>query len=549
MTNYLKTAMSRKKTPQSQPIPGAGQVKNSAGAYAFPVDDWTRFDRFLILGSEGGSYYASEQKLTRQNAEAVLRCIKADGQRVVKRIVEISDAGRAPKNDPAIFALALAASEGDAVTRKAALDALPKVCRIGTHLFHFAEYIDGMRGWGRGLRNAVARWYSNMPAGQLAYQAIKYQQRDGWAHRDMLRLSHPIPESDQRRDLYHWITQGWPGVGEQPHPDDALRTIWAFERAKIAGSAREIVGLIEDYRLPREAVPTQWLNDAGVWEALMAQMPMTAMIRNLATMTRIGLLAPGSDATRKVIASITNADKLQKARIHPITLLSALKTYEQGYGERGSSKWNPVTAIVDALDTAFYTSFGYVEATGKRWLLALDVSGSMECGRIAGAPGLTPRVASAAMAMITAHTETLYETVAFTSGGNGYGGLWGGTSVLKKLTISPRQRLDTVLKTVSGLPFGGTDCALPMIWAKDQKLKFDVFVVYTDSETWAGSIHPVQALEEYRQKMGIPAKLIVVGMVSNGFSIADPNDAGMMDVVGFDTATPSVMSDFAKAGI
>jgi 60 kDa SS-A/Ro ribonucleoprotein len=38
--------------------------------------------------------------------------------------------------------------------------------------------------------------------------------------------------------------------------------------------------------------------------------------------------------------------------------------------------------------------------------------------------------------------------------------------------------------------------------------------------------------------------------VSNGFTIADPSDAGMLDVVGFDTATPSIIADFAttKAG-
>jgi 60 kDa SS-A/Ro ribonucleoprotein len=96
-----------------------------------------------------------------------------------------------------------------------------------------------------------------------------------------------------------------------------------------------------------------------------------------------------------------------------------------------------------------------------------------------------------------------------------------------------------------GLPFGGTDCALPMLWALERGIPADAFVVYTDSETWAGTIHPAQALKAYRDQMGIAAKLIVVGMVSNGFTIADPNDAGMLDVVGFDTATPAVMSDFA----
>src|SRR5688572_6223701 len=90
-------------TPQSEPIPGSSQVPNSGGRYSFAVDDWTRLDRFLVLGSEGGSYYATERALTAENASASLRCIKADGLRAVRRAVEISRAGRAPKNDPALF--------------------------------------------------------------------------------------------------------------------------------------------------------------------------------------------------------------------------------------------------------------------------------------------------------------------------------------------------------------------------------------------------------------------------------------------------------------
>ncbi len=187
-------------TPQNQPIPGSGQVPNSAGGYAWQVDDWTRLNRFMILGSENGSYYATEQTLTRESAEAVVRCIEADGLRVVREIVAVSDAGRAPKNDPALFALAMCAGLGDAETRRAALQALPKVARIGTHLFHFAAYVEGFRGWGRGLRQGIADWYNALPLPALALQVIKYQQRDGWSHRDLLRLAHPCTSGDGRRD-------------------------------------------------------------------------------------------------------------------------------------------------------------------------------------------------------------------------------------------------------------------------------------------------------------------------------------------------------------
>src|SRR6185436_8685651 len=171
-----KNALKPKHTPQNQPIPGKPMVANSAGGYSFALDPWKRLTRFLVLGSESGSYYIGEQKLTAENADNVMALIEADGLRVVRETVEISEAGRAPKNDPAIFVLALVAAKGNTDARKAALAALPKVCRTGTHLFQFAEFVQAMRGWGRGLRRGVAGWYQGLEARSLAYQVVKYRQ-------------------------------------------------------------------------------------------------------------------------------------------------------------------------------------------------------------------------------------------------------------------------------------------------------------------------------------------------------------------------------------
>jgi 60 kDa SS-A/Ro ribonucleoprotein len=547
--SYLNRWFNKNKTPQSAPIPGTSQVPNSAGAFAFAVDDWTRLDRFLILGSEGGSYYASERTLTRDNAQGVLRCVQLDGRRVVERIVAISDGGRAPKNDPALFALALAAKLGDVDTRRAAFAAVPRVARIGTHLFHFAEYVKALGGWGRGTMRAFARWYTEMEASRLALQAVKYQSRDGWSHRDLLRKAHPVAKDDRQQAIFHWMTQGWDSVGEAPHPDQVLAMIWAFERTKSLREKKDVAllcSLIRDYRLPHECVPTEMKQHAEVWEALLPEMGVTAMVRNLGKMTEVGLLSAFSDAERLVVSRLERAEALRAARVHPLQILVALNTYAKGHGEKGKLTWNPRQRIVDALDGAFYLAFEAIEPTLARTLLALDVSGSMASGLIAGMPGITPRVGSAAMALITAAVEPNHEFVAFTNGpyrsahsARGFG------SGISSIAISPRSRLDHVVKTVSDLPFGGTDCALPMVWATENEVPVDIFCVYTDSETWAGDIHPVQALRAYRHKMGIGAKLVVIGMVSNGFSIADPDDGGMLDVVGFDTATPSVIADFA----
>ena len=532
MMNFARL-FSLRRTPQSEPIPGT--VANSAGGYAFPVDDWMRLDRFLVLGSEGWSYYAGERALTRDNAQAVIRCLQADGARAVARIVAVSDAGRAPKNDPALFALALATAVGDEPTKRAAFAALPNVARTGTHLFQFAEAVQAMRGWGRGLRRAVASWYLARPVDALAYQAIKYRQREGWSHRDLLRLAHPLTDELARRDLFDWVCRGTLGA-ELPAIVAAAAVL-----AKTEDSV-EAARLIRAHDLPREAVPTALLNEPVVWQALLERMPLTALVRSLAKLTQVGVVQPLGDGLPLVLSALGDAERIRRARLHPLAILLALRTYAQGRGDKGSLTWEPVPQVIDALNAAFYTAFQNVEPTGKRLLLALDVSGSMSMGRVAGT-ALTPREAAAALALVTAATEAHYHIVGFTAVD---GRDWANGTGMTRLPLTPSMRLDDAVKATSDLPFGRTDCALPMLYALERGLKVDAFVVYTDSETWAGEIHPVQALRQYRERTGIAAKLVVVGMVSNGFSIADPNDAGMLDAVGFDTATPAVIADFVR---
>lgn len=539
-SKYLKKGAAAVATPkQSEPL-NERQVKNSAGGYAFPVDCWKRLDRFLILGSEGGSYYASEAKLTKDNIKAVAECCSQDGIRTVRQIVAVSDAGRAYKNDPALLALAYCAGKGDKATRREALMSLSKVARIGTHLFHFVSYVENFRGWGRGLRSAMQHWYLDMEAKRFAEQAVKYQQRDGWSNRDLMRLAHPKADAEKQA-IIHWIVKG-------EMADGVPELIKGHVKLQACTDGKEAAKLIREYGLVRESVPTELLKDKEVWAALLEKMPLTAMIRNLGNMSKCGLLVPFSEASTKVIRALENTEAMKKARVHPLQILIAQKTYGQGRGIRGKGEWTTVPQIVDALDDAYYKAFDLLEPTGKRFYLGLDVSGSMGLGEVCGVPGFTPREASAAMAMTVVKTEKQYYCAGFTGGS---GGFWGrrtnsSDDAITPLAISPKQRLDDVVRVISGLPFGSTDCALPMIDAMNKKMPVDVFIIYTDSETWAGNIHPTQALQEYRQKMGIDAKLIVVGMVANEFSIADPKDGGMLDVVGFDTSTPTIITEFAS---
>ena len=550
---------STQKTPQTQPIPSKQQVKMASGGYGFAVDKWTRLERFLVLGTEGGTYYASEQKLTYDMARATRRCITEDGPRVVRTIAAISQAGRAAKNDPALFALAMCSKLGDEQTAADAYQALSLVARIGTHLFHFMEYAKAFGGLGGGgFKRALSRWYTDKDASRLTYQLIKYQQRDGWSHRDVLRLAHAKPPSDDHNVLFHWAVKGWEVSDERDEPradmvrgdDDPLKQLIGFELIKRAETAKQAAQIIQDYNLPRECVPTEYLNDVVVWEALLPTMPVGAMIRNLGKMTALGMVTNTSAASKHIQKVLGDQERLVKARIHPISILVALKTYAQGHGFKGSLTWDPSGRVVDALDAAFYLAFKAVRPTGKRLCLGLDISGSMGYPT-SGQLFLTCYEASAAMALVTANVETSYEMLGFTSGGAGFAPIgnrrsyFGKTGVLP-LSISPQQRLDDVVRYMQGLPMGGTDATLPIRWALANKVEIDAFLTFSDNESWAGPEHVTQSLKEYRNKMGIPAKLVAVAFATNEYSVADPDDAGQLNVCGLDTATPNIISDFVS---
>src|SRR5439155_7428096 len=120
----------------------------------------------------------------------------------------VSDSGRAPKNEPAIMALAMCLKLGDAATRAAAREAVPKVCRIGTHIFALAEIVNVLGGWGRGTRRAFSDWYNGQTPERLALNLLKYPKRNGWSHDDVLRLAHPQPGSDAHAALFRYLRHG-----------------------------------------------------------------------------------------------------------------------------------------------------------------------------------------------------------------------------------------------------------------------------------------------------------------------------------------------------
>jgi hypothetical protein len=328
---------------------------------------------------------------------------------------------------------------------------------------------------------------------------------------------------------------------DEDHLVETARFLKALVELAKTGEKKDTttaIALMEkNKKIQREHLPTELLNTPQIWNALLGGMGMTALVRNLGKLSQVGV---ASTKSQEIIKMLTDPKSVKDSKVHPLQILVGMKTYSQGKGDLGTMTWTPNSYITTALSTTFRQAFGNITPTGKRYMIGLDVSGSMSTFMCAGAKNITPREGSVAMAMMTLHAEGA-ENVH----------IYGFSSVFYNFNgkIRPEMTIQDAIRATD-VPFGATDCALPMTEAlkmyRQNGTAFDVFCVYTDSETYAPTVHPQVALEVYRKETGIDAKLIVVGMTSNCLSIADPKDKNTLNLAGFDTSTPELISMFAR---
>eukprot|EP00111_Clytia_hemisphaerica_P024087 TCONS_00071016-protein len=489
--------------------------------------------------------------------------------------------------------------------------------------------------WGRARRRGVGNFYtdSSKDANRLLLLMTKYKQRHNWNHVQTLGYCHPKMTGDEeqvKNIVLQYCTRGKEKLdkylvkkkidGNQPMDpitSQILQHIKVLEEVKnlkpdVPADVERLLQLLHQYgirevpqefevdaagqmvqventqrkkcsfQLTREHLPNGFQKLKEVWVALLQDMPMTALIRNLGKMTSLGLF--DDPANREIVKKVLgDGSILNKARIHPVKILLASKMYEQGHGDQGQSHqpqqeyptmslsqqlrqqrqrqqqpqqpqqrvptkepltWIPNAEISKALNDAFYLSFRQPGKnssfrTDKKFMLNLDVSGSMDWRNCVGCDFLTPAAASFALAMITMKVEPHCSVFAF-------GRTLQNIDHLLKRDMTIRE----AIQLGRSINFGATDCALPMVHATQNRLDVDVFIVYTDSETWVGKVHPSEALKNYRLKMNKPdAKLIVMAMQVNDFTIADPLDRGMFDVCGFDSNVPDMICEIARGNM
>lgn len=486
----------------------------------FLVSPLVLLERFLLCGQmsnrvEIGRPFSEIPEAARNSVLAITQAFPAQAIELLSKVVR---GGRASRQPPVLFALACALSTDSIKVRAEGLH--PQAVRTGTDALVLASYLKSLKGGGRSFRRQAGLFYKTLEEGledRAALQFIKYRNRAGWTHRDLLRVCHHKP-SDAFQEVFSFAAgKEYSGSNRLIHGFLEAQEMAADFSGKCIP---KIIRLIRECGLPWEALPSEALGNVEVWEELLPNLPFTALLRNLGRMQSLGMDL--SSAVERLA---------WPTRTHPVQMLSAYKVYGSGHGQMGSLAWRPDARVTKALENGFYASFGSLEKKTNKVIFGLDVSGSMFTNPSTVA-GLNCAEAAAAMVMAAAKQQPF--------------ALFGFSHNLVDIPIDDTWSLDRILTYVRKIPFGYTKCALPITHAHSLGVSdVDLFAIYTDNETNGGP-KPMSALQAYREAHNPDACFASVAFAGNAQSIVDPDDWGSSEFCGFDSSVPGLLSELAE---
>ncbi len=508
-------------------LPGEKMVKNNAGGFVYEISDKERLERFLILGSDWGTYYVSEKELTLKNAEFVIDYIKRDSHAVYLTLAEIAIEGRAPKYNTILFVYALLMKFGNKFTKKECYKGIKDICYTPTQLFQLLTYLKPLRGWSRGLRTGVANWYLSRDNDKLSYQLIKYRSRSGYTHKDVIRLCHPKVTDPIKHNIikyaigYATEIESLPQIAAFELLQGASKEQWVAPKLQI------MLDLMINNRLTWEMIPTEQLNNPAVLDVLIDHMPPTALMRNLNRFAYNDMTKDYNIVTKRICDKLHDKEQLKLNKVHPINVVNSMLTYSTGKGDKGNKTWVPNQHILDALHDTYSLAMDTLEPTLKSILVGIDISGSMH-SQVGNMQMQACQVASV-LAHTISKTEPDCDIMCF-------------DTEPKPYPFGKRSSLDEVLK--HQFCGGGTDCGVPIGYAVLNKKPYDAIIILTDNETWAGNVHAKKALEIQRRQTGKQTKIVEICLVSEPYSQFPQDDKNVLRIVGFDASVITIMQEF-----
>lgn len=419
-----------------------------------PLLEW---NRYLALGDAKGRLSAELPVPPPEDVAFAGETLARDGASFVENALSTLARGATARPQAPRLALAWAACEGDDSARHAALDALPAACPRSEDLFAFVTYYHARRGWGRGLRRAVERWYQR--EADVAREVARCPGDGHWTHRDLLRLAHPTPQSPAQEALFRYITTG--------EVSGRLPLLEQLEDLRRADRAVTAATLIAQAAAPFDLVPSALRRAPEVLEAALEIADWTevpALVRHLPP---DGLDHPG---LRRIAAE-------RLAALPPAEWLAA----------------RPVAMTLDAFETAFPQ--GKRRPLGVRAMLACEVSEAMT------APftktSITGREVAAGVTLAWLASEPEVWPVALDG------------ERVRELPLTSRMRLADAGHFLEEGTSGSepVSVAQAIDYARRMRMEVDLFLVIVHAPPDLRGLG--EALTDYRRERGIPARFAV----------------------------------------
>jgi len=448
--------MSRAKDIFAAPPTPKPDTVNKAGyaAYTRPLKE--QYLQTLLTNTMGNTFYSQGQDLIAESSAIHDQMMKEDPEFAAQAIVYARNEGFM-RLQP-IYGLVKLSSANVSLFERV----FNQVIRIPSDLADFLTILEstGRGQGGRAVKRAVSSFLNRVSE----YWAIKYNGRGrGFNLADAIATSHPKPKDEKQQAIFQYL------LGREANMT-LIPQVAAFEKLKSARSEAEKVDAIKEGRLPHEIVTGVGGLTQAVWDAVLKEMPIFALLRNLNTLSRADVL----DANRQFITEkFANKEVLGKSKILPFRFAKAFKEV--------SEPW-----VRDCMRSATELTFDNLPDLNGRTLIALDISGSMSGDYLE-----TGSVFAFAMYKKTKGNSLFY---LFNT---------------HAMDAAPSLH-DSILTQASRVSArGGTNTGSPISKLLDDGERVDNIIIITDEQQNTGSPFYTQ-LAEYRRKVNKDTKAFVV---------------------------------------
>ncbi len=452
------------------------------------------FGNWLFTTSNRDGFPAYERPLAEQYLQTLMtntlgNTYYADGEELLQEAMDIHT--RMMAEDPEFASRALVFARNEGLMRLQPLLGLAYLSKADTGLFSrvfnsviqipsdLADFLTILSGLGRGQGGrAVKREVAGFLNIVNEYWALKYNGRGrGYSLGDAVATTHPKPVNERQKQIFRYLT------GQEADLSD-LPQIAAFESLKLADTVEEQISLITGGRLPHEIVTGAIKPGREIWNAILPQMPVFALLRNLNTLDRAGVL----DENREYITGrLTSREILQKSKIMPFRFINAF--------ENVKSDW-----VRDVLRQAVELTFDNLPDIPGKTAIFLDISGSMN--------GEYLRTGSVfALALFK---KTLGNAI-----------FWLFDTEVEEARASMHDSILTQAERIYAR--GGTDTGAPMRKLTAKKEKVDNIILITDEQQNTGSPFYGE-LKAYRKKVNPEARAFIIDIAPYRTAVVPPVD-------------------------